>query len=347
MGVDLGDLCVKRAITLESLSGKVIAVDAFNVLYQFLASIRQEDGTPLMDFKGRVTAHLSGLFYRTAKLAQQGIRPVYVFDGVSSAFKERTKEERAAVKRKAEEKWRAALEEGKMKEAKMYASATSRLNKEMIEESKRLLFGMGIPFVQAPSEGEAQCAMMSQKGLAYATGSQDFDALLFGSPLLVRNLSITGRRKVPRQDRYIMVEPEEISLRETLGSLGINREKLIWMGILLGTDFNEGVPRVGPKTALKIIKEVDSLDSLRSHVKEKYNYEFEVECKDLVNLFMNPPYSEVTERFRWGDIDVQKVTSILVDEHDFASERVEKTLADMAHSFKERGAQKKLGDWFQ
>jgi len=346
MGVDLGDLCVKRPITLESLSGKVIAVDAFNVLYQFLASIRQEDGTPLMDFKGRVTAHLSGLFYRSAKLIQNGVRPVYVFDGEPSELKERTREARAAVKRKAEEKWRAALEEGKMKEAKMYASATSRLNDEMIEESKRLLTGMGIPFVQAPGEGEAQAAMMAQKGLAYATGSQDFDALLFGSPLLVRNLSITGRRKVPRQDRYIMVEPEEISLRETLNSLGMTREKLIWIGILLGTDFNDGVPRVGPKTALKIIKEVGTLGALRSHVKGKYNYEFEVECEDLVSLFMNPPYEEVTERFRWGDIDAQKVTSILVEEHDFASERVEKTLADMAHSFRERGAQKKLGDWF-
>ncbi len=346
MGVDLGDLCAKRAITLESLSGKVIAIDAFNVLYQFLASIRQEDGTPLMDYKGRTTAHLSGLFYRTSKLIQNGIRPVYVFDGVPSHLKQRTHEARAEVKRKAEEKWKQALAEERFEDAKKFASATSRLTGSMIEESKKLLDGMGIPWIQAPGEGEAQAAMMVQKGQAYAVGSQDFDALLFGTPILVRNLSITGRRKVPRQDRYIMVEPEEIRLRETLDALQITREKLVWIGILLGTDFNEGVPRVGPKTALKIIKEAGSLDALRAYVKTKYDYEFEVEPERVMEIFLKPLHEDVKENPRWGAIDGAKVLNILVEEHDFARERVEKTLADIKISFREKGAQKKLGDWF-
>jgi flap endonuclease-1 len=347
MGVDLGDLCAKRTITLESLSGRVIAIDAFNVLYQFLASIRQEDGTPLMDFKGRTTAHLSGLFYRTSKLIQNGIRPVYVFDGTPSALKEKTREARVEVKRKAEEKWKQALVEERFEDAKKYASATSRLTGPMIGESKALLSGMGIPWVQASGEGEAQAAMMVQNGQAYAVGSQDFDALLFGTPILVRNLSITGRRKVPRQDRYIMVEPEEIKLRETLDALQLTREKLIWIGILLGTDFNEGVPRVGPKTALKIIKEVDSLDSLRAHVKAKYDYEFEVEPERVMELFLRPNHVELAESPKWGAINESEVTRLLVDEHDFARERVEKMLSDIKISFREKGAQKKLGDWFQ
>jgi flap endonuclease-1 len=347
MGVDLGDLCVKRAITLESLSGRVIAIDAFNVLYQFLASIRQEDGTPLMDFKGRTTAHLSGLFYRTSKLIQNGIRPVYVFDGMPSALKEKTREARTEVKRKAEEKWKQALSEERFEDAKKYAAATSRLTGGMVEESKTLLSGMGIPWIQAPGEGEAQAAMMVQKGQAYAVGSQDFDALLFGAPVLVRNLSITGRRKVPRQDRYVMVEPEEIVLRDTLNSLQMTREKLVWIGILLGTDFNEGVPRVGPKTALKIMKEVDSLDALRAYVKTKYDYEFEVEPERVMELFLRPSYVEVAENPKWGAINDSEVTRIMVDEHDFARERVEKILSDIKLSFREKGAQKKLGDWFE
>lgn len=346
MGVDLGDLAIRHNITLESLNGKIIAVDAFNVIYQFLSSIRQEDGTPLMDFKGKITAHLSGLFYRNARLIQSGIKPIYVFDGPASEFKERTLEMRAATKRKAEEKWRAALEEGRMKDAKMYASATSRLTGEMIEESKSLLGAMGIPYVQAPSEGEAQAAAMVQRGIAYATASQDYDVLMFGSPLLVRNLSITGRRKVPRQDRYIMVEPEEINLRETLDSLGISREKLIWAGLLVGTDFNEGVPRVGPKTALKIVKECNSLGNLQQNIKDKYGFEFQVDPQLLLDFFLNPPYKEAQGRFKWGDLDPNKVKALLVEEHDFALERVEKTLSDLLHSFKEKGAQKKLGDWF-
>jgi flap endonuclease-1 len=347
MGVDLGDLAVKHAVTLESLSGKILAVDAFNVIYQFLSSIRQEDGTPLMDFKGRITAHLSGLFYRTSKLVQNGIKPVFVFDGPPSEFKEKTKQMRAEVKRKAEEKWRAALDEGRMKDAKMYASATSRLTGEMIEESKVLLTGMGIPFVQALSEGEAQASVMVQKGIAYATASQDYDALLFGSPVMLRNLNISGRRKVPRQDRYVMVEPEEIALRETLESLGINRDKLIWVGLLVGTDFNEGVPRVGPKTALKIVKEVPTFSELQKMVKEKYDYEFEIEPERLIDFFLNPPYAEISERPRWGNPNPEAVKKILVEEHDFAAERVEKTLTDLALAHKEKGAQKKLGDWFQ
>ena len=345
MGVDLGDLALKHSIPLDSLSGKIVAIDAFNVLYQFLASIRQEDGTPLMDFSGNITAHLSGLFYRNSKLIKNGIKPVYVFDGISPEFKAKTKEKRAQAKKVAEAKWKKALEEHKLEEARMHAQGTSRLTTEMIEESKELLNAMGIPFVQAPSEGEAQAAMMVQKGAAYAAASQDYDAILFGSPLLIRNLSITGRRKIPRQDRFVMVEPEEIKLKETLDSLGLTREKLIWLGLLVGTDFNKGVFRVGPKTALKIVKEYETSEDLIAFVKEKYGHEFEVDFDKLVDFFINPEYTEVEEKFSFGIVDRDKVNSILVERHDFAPERVEKVLDDIINSYKEKGAQKKLDDW--
>src|SRR3989339_1191529 len=163
MGVDLGDLAVKTEVTLESLSGKVVAIDAFNMLYQFLASIRQEDGTPLMDFSGNITAHLSGLYYRSSRLVQNGIRPIYVFDGKPPVFKKSEQNRRSKVKKEAMEKWQKALEMEKPAEAKKYAQATSRLTSEMVEESKKLLQGMGIPWVQAPSEGEAQASVMVQK----------------------------------------------------------------------------------------------------------------------------------------------------------------------------------------
>ena len=81
MGVDLGDLCIKKPTSLEALSGKIIAIDAYNILYQFLSSIRQEDGKPLMDNNGKITAHLSGLFYRNIRFLEQGIKAAYVFDG--------------------------------------------------------------------------------------------------------------------------------------------------------------------------------------------------------------------------------------------------------------------------
>ena len=345
MGVDLGDLAVKNTITLQSLSGKVIAIDAFNMLYQFLASIRQPDGTPLMDHKGNVTAHLSGLFYRTCKLIENGIKPVYVFDGEAHAFKERVQVERATVKKAAEKKWKEALELEKYAEAKKYAQATSRLTREMADESKLLLEKMGVPVVQAPSDGEAQAAVMVQEGKAYATASQDYDALMFGSPVLVRNISITGRRKVPRQNRYIMVEPEEIKLKETLSALGIGREKLIFIGILAGTDFNKGIKGVGPKTALKIVKQIEDMDGLLEYVKEKYDYQFEVDIEEVFTLFLDPPHEPV-KKPKWKDVDADAVSEILVEKHDFSEERVEKTINDLKKITKEHAAQSKLEKWF-
>jgi flap endonuclease-1 len=345
MGVDLGDLAVKRTISIDSLTGKTLAIDAFNMLYQFLASIRQEDGTPLMDYKGNVTAHLSGLFYRTSKLLESGIRPIYVFDGKASPLKERVQGERAEVKQIAKRKWEAALEQGKYEEAKKFAQGTSRLSGQMVEESKKLLLAMGVPSVQAPSDGEAQAALMVQNGLANATASQDYDVLMFGSPVLVRNLSITGRRKVPRQDRYILVEPEEILLRETLDSLGITRDRLIFLGMLLGTDFNEGVKGVGPKTALKIVKETKTLDDLLAYVKQKYDYEFEVDAEEVLHLFLSPPYHD-PGKLSWGAPDSEAVKRILVQEHDFSEDRVGNVLAQLEKNLKEKGAQSKLGQWF-
>ncbi len=346
MGVDLGELAIKKTISLDSLSGKVIAIDAFNVLYQFLASIRQEDGTPLMDFKGNITAHLSGMFYRTTKLIENGIKPVYVFDGERAKLKGKTMEQRVMAKREAKKKWEDALAKGELKEAKKFAQATSRLTTEMVDETKELLGGMGIPWVQAKGEGEAEAAILVQKGKAYAAASQDYDAMLFGSPVLVRNISITGRRKVPRQDRFIMVEPEEIRLDETLKELGITREQLVIIGILTGTDFNEGVYRVGPKTALKIVKEYKTLRDVERYIKEKHDYEFEVDPKEILDLFMKPKKARLPESFKWGNTRPEKITELLVEKHDFSEDRVERTTEHLVESFKEKGKQKNLEQWF-
>ncbi|MBI5046312.1 flap endonuclease-1 [Candidatus Micrarchaeota archaeon] len=347
MGVDLGDLAVKHTISVSSLSGKIVAIDAFNILYQFLASIRQEDGTLLMDYKGNPTAHLSGLFYRTSRFLENGLRPVYVFDGQPHVFKKRVQTERSEAKKVAQKKWEEAMEKGDLVSAKKYAQATARLTGPMIEESKKLLDAMGVPHIQAPRDGEAQAAIMVQKGLAYTTASQDYDALMFGSPILVRNLSISGRRKVPKQERYILVEPEQINLQETLTTLGLSREQIIYVGILLGTDFNQGVKRVGPKTALKIVKEKGTMEEIEKYVKEKYEYEFEVDVDEVIKLFMNPPYNEVKEKeLRWKEPNMSAITKLLVEQHDFSADRIGKTVNDLTVLLKERGAQSKLEQWF-
>lgn len=345
MGVDLGDLVVKHKIELESLSGKAVAVDALNTIYQFLASIRQEDGTPLMDSKKRVTGHLSGLYYRSVRLVKAGVKPVYVFDGEAPGFKEKTQEERREVRKEAARKWKKALKEEKLEEARKYAQASSRLTNEMVRESKELLTLMGIPWVQAPSEGEAQAAHMVSSGVCHAAASQDYDSLLFGSPVLVRNLSITGKRKVPRQNRWVEVSVERIGLEETLKGLELGRGQLVLIGILCGTDYNEGIKGVGPKTALKIVKEHDTLDAVKGHVKEKYSYEFEENVDAIFRFFMEPPVED-TGKVEWGEVDREGIMGLLVDRHEFSPERVENALGRMESRVKEEKSQKKLDSWF-
>lgn len=343
MGVDLSTIVEKHEITLESLAGKKIAIDAHNVLYQFLASIRQPDGTPLMDFSGNITSHLSGLLYRTERLMENGIRVVYVFDGKPPKFKEKTIEKRRKAKEEAKEKWEKALalEEER---AKTYAQATSKLTEEMIEESIELISAMGIPCVRAAEEGEAQAACMAKKGIVYASASQDYDSLLFGSPLLVRNLSITGKRKVPRKDQYTIIYPEQVSLKELLSTNNITQEQLVAAGILVGTDFNEGVKGVGPKTALKIVKEQRKFGKVLKFVEEKYKHNFESYIEDVFEYFLNPPCIDV--ELRWGKPNAEKIIEILVEKHDFSEERVRNAVGKMVKGMEEKGGQEKISKWF-
>ncbi len=345
MGVNLRDLIpkdAKREVEVKALRGNVIALDAYNTLYQFLAAIRQPDGTPLMDRQGRVTSHLSGLFYRTINLAEEGVKPVYVFDGAPPRFKARELEERAKRRREAEEKLREAKTRGIVEEARKYAQQAIRLTGDMVEEAKRLLDAMGIPWVQAPEEGEAQAAYMSRRGDAWAAGSQDYDSLLFGAVRLVRNLAITGRRKVPGKDLYIEVKPEVIELDAVLKGLGITREQLVAVGIILGTDYNEGAPGIGPKRALSIVKSIgDPVKAIRAAgIKDEY-------VEEVYNYFINPPVNR-DYRITYRQPDEAGVKKILVEEHDFNPERVERALERLKKAYREhlKARQSRLDAWF-
>ncbi|MFA6214435.1 MAG: flap endonuclease-1 [Candidatus Micrarchaeia archaeon] len=340
MGVDLGDV-PKRAVALADLSGKRFAVDAYNAIYQFLSSIRQPDGTPLRDFSGNVTAHLAGIFYRNARLLEGGIRPIYVFDGKPPGFKSDVISQRAGRKAEAEAAWRNALEKGDMASAKKYAQASSRLTPAMVEESKTLLRAMGIPVVEAPSEGEAQASQLVIEGEADAAASQDMDCLLFGAPLLLRNLSVGGRRKLPGRSEYVDVEPEFIELQGALGALGVDRRQLVWMGILVGTDFDEGVKGIGPKKALKIVKESKSL----AEAAQKSGAGDELPLFEAVeDFFLNPPV-EKGVKVRAEAMDMGRIVEFLCGKHDFSEERVSRSCAAAEKSMKERGAQTRLGNW--
>jgi len=336
-------LMPKTKVDFKSLSGKSVAIDAYNSLYQFLAIIRQPDGTPLKDRSGRITSHLSGLLYRTVNLVEMGIKVAYVFDGVPPALKEAEIKRRTKVKAEALVKYERAMKEGKVEKARSYAQMTSKLKDYMPEDSKRLLTELGVPWIQAPSEGEAQAAYLTRKGATDYCGSQDYDSLLFGATALVRNMTISGRRKIPRKHVYVEVVPEIMKLDQVLKELELTRQQLIDVAILVGTDFNpDGVKGIGPKTALKLIKKHGSIEEA---VTELEDAEFPVEPKRIREIFLNP---KVTDEYRldWREPDVDGVVEFLCRERDFSEDRVRKALGKMTEGLKEAKSKTTLESWF-
>ena len=329
MGVGIGDIIKSEEINFEDLEDKVIAIDAYNIIYQFLSSIRQRDGQPLKDSEGRVTSHLSGILYRNANLVEAGIQPVYVFDGSPDIMKEGTLEKRKERKKKAKKEYEKSLEEGDLERARIKAQQTSRMTDEIEKSSKKLLSLLSIPWVQAPSEGESQAAHLVKNGDAWAVGSQDYDTLLFGASRLIKNLTVSGKRKIPGSSKYKKISPELINLDEVLSELEINREQLVEIGILCGTDYNEGVKGIGPKRGLKYIKEYGDIESvLEEKGKEINNWE------SIKDIFLNP---EVTDEY---SIDFKNelgdVKGFLCGERDFSENRIESALEQYEEGFKRR-----------
>jgi len=341
VGVNISGLVEPQEIELENLRGKIIAMDSFNIIYQFLSSVHDRfTGEPLRDSKGRVTSHLSGLFYRTTRLMENGIKPVFVFDGKHPEFKKKTQESRIKMRQDAADKLKIAQEEGDVEKIRLYAQAAVKLDKDMIDEAKKLLEFMGIQVVQAPSEGEAQAAHMINKGTAWASGSQDWDSLLFGADRLVKNLSIGGKRKIPGKIAFTYIKPELIELQKVLDSAGISQDQLIMLGILVGTDFNpKGIKGIGPKTALKLVKENPTKESLLNAIE----WDFEVGFDDIFDFFKNPDAEDV--RIENIEPEWDALTEFLLD-HDFSAERIEATKKRLVET-KSAASQKSLSGWFK
>lgn len=337
MGVELGDIFTKHEIEISDLTGKIIAVDAYNTLYQFLSIIRQRDGDPLMNSKGEVTSHLSGFLYRTTNLIEAGIKLIFVFDGKPPALKARTLEARAKTRNKAMQRWHDAVAAGD-EDAFKYAQASSHVKGNMVEDAKALLSYMGLPVIQAPSEGEAQVAHMVLSGDADLAASQDYDSLLFGSPGVIRNLTVTGKRKLPKKNIYIDVKPETLFLEEGLISNEITKEQLVDIALLIGTDYNPGIKRVGPKTALKLIKEYGNIEAVLAHLGQNIENMFKIR-----DFFL---YPEVISDYSlsWKTPKEKEIIRLLCDKNDFSEVRV-RSATDRLIQASDAG-QQTLDQWF-
>lgn len=344
MGLNIREIIPRKEIEISDLKRKTLCVDAFNILYQFLSTIRQVDGTPLMDKKQRITSHLSGLFYRNLKLLSEGMNLIYVFDGKAPELKEKIHKKRSEGRNLAEERFETAKNREDFESMKRYSSQLVRLNDEMIEESKNLLKAMGIAVIQAPGEGEAEMAYICRAKNIDGCVSQDYDSLLFGAKKLIRNLALTGKKK--NYSGFIEVRPEEIELEKVLNYLEINLDQLICLGILVGTDYNpKGIPGIGQKKALDIVRKYKqpvfifkSVEEQIYSLPEKDRFDW----KEIFELFKKPNVTD--ENVEFQKINEQKIKEILINEHDFSEERVEKQLARLREAEKKKN-QKGLNEW--
>jgi flap endonuclease-1 len=328
MGVKFRDLISPEQLKFEDLDGKTVAIDAANVIYQFLSSIRQPDGTPLKDRNGKITSHFSGILYRTSALIERGIKPIYVFDGQSNILKSETQSMRREIKVKSERKWKEALEEGRIEEARKYAVRSSRMSPEIVEGSKKLLKLMGIPYIQAKGEGEAQASYIVARGDAWSVASQDYDCLLFGAPRMVKNLTISGTS----------ANLELIELKKVLEKLEISRDQLVDLALLVGTDFNLGIKGIGAKKGLKLIKKYgDVYQAMKS-----LDVQMDVDPEILREMFLGYDF-ESNYQLKWQKADKSSIIDFLCKEHDFSEERVLSALDKLK---KLQTTQSSLEQWF-
>jgi len=301
MGVKLSSIMPAKTIKLSELSGKTIAIDAFNMLYQFLSTIRGPDGSPLSTSRGEVSSHLVGLFSRTTSFLEKGLKPVFVFDGVAPEMKRAEQDKRREAKLEAKQLYEAAKQEQDIEAMKKYASRLSRLTPTMVLESKQLLDLLGVPWIDAPSEGEAQAAVMVRTGRVWASASEDFDSLLFGSPRHVRQLTVSGKRRKAGKIGTYTVEPEVIEL--------------------LGTDFNPGgVKGIGPKKALKLLAEhAEDFETIFAQV--EYDAHCDVAWNEIMSFFENPPVAPDIA-FSFSDPDEYGLVAFLCERFEFSEQRV-------------------------
>jgi flap endonuclease-1 len=341
MGIAFKDLIPGKEITIKKLDGKILVVDTYNLLYQFLSSIRSRDGSLLMDSKGHVTSHLVGLFSRVTNLMNQNLKLAFVFDGIAPDLKKKERERRKSLKVEAQKEYEKAKSEENIDMMKKFASRTSRLTSEMVDDAKKLIKLLGLPIIQAPSEGEAQVAYIAKKENCYAV-SQDYDSLLYAAPNLIRNLSILGKRKKSDRLSYVTVKPEVLNFAEVLNSLNLDNDQLIVVAMLIGTDYNNGgIKGIGPKNALNLVKKHGKdFDVLFKEV--KWGKFFDFAWTDVFYLFKKMPIID-DYNLEWKSINTTELKEFLLD-HDFSEERINSTLEKLQKK-EENKKQKSIFDF--
>ncbi|MGK0232676.1 MAG: flap endonuclease-1 [Patescibacteria group bacterium] len=342
MGVNISEIIPKKEIDISFLRDKTVAIDAYNTLYQFLTTIRQSDGTPLKNKSGDITSHISGLFYRNINLLQDGVKPVYVFDGKPPALKSAEIAKRREAKRIAMEKFDTAKSEGDVDNMKKFSSQFVGITKQIIDDSKELLDALGIAWVQAPSEGEAEAAYLARNKKVWAAASQDYDAILYGVPYLVRNLTLARKRK-SSSGIYVDVPIEFLEINEVLSKLDVSLDMLICIAIMVGTDYNPGgIKGIGQKKALEFGRQFDSPYELFTYLDTHDKYELNFDWKAIFEQFHG--YHSETPEIVFKDYSPEKIREVL-GRHDFSADRIQSGIEKLK-KIGEAKKQKGLGQFF-
>ena len=322
MGVMLTPILKREQTSLKALKGTSFAIDASIEIHQFLALVRKRDGSLFTDSQGRVTSHLIGLLTRTSRLiADFDIKPVFVFDGKPNPLKIRTIEMRREARKKAEVEYVEAVSKKDYAKAWSKAVMTGRVTGSVLDDSKHLLALMGIPWLEALEDAEAQASYMAARGDVWAVGSKDYDCLLYGAPILARYLTLTGREWLPAQRRSRPLIPELIKLSENLTMLGITREQLVDLAILVGTDFNQGVKGIGPKKALKLLRNYGSIERMPEEISSKLTEDL----NSVRQIFLKPRVLE-NYMLKRSPPDRDGLVKFLSEERDFNKQRVERLI---------------------
>ncbi|EJT75991.1 DNA-repair protein rad2 [Gaeumannomyces tritici R3-111a-1] len=322
--------------------GRKVAIDASMSIYSFLIAVRS-NGEVLTNEDGQTTSHLMGMFYRTLRMVDNGIKPLYVFDGAPPKLKSGELARRYQRKQEALEGLEEARETGTAEEVEKFSRRTVHVTREHNEECRRLLKLMGIPYIVAPTEAEAQCAALARAGKVFAAASEDMDTLCFDSPVLLRHLTFSEQRKEP-----IL----EIHVDKVLEGLNMERKQFVDLCILLGCDYLDPIPKVGPTTALKLIREHGSLETIVEKMKKgdlKYTVPDDWPFEDARDLFFNPdvrPADHPDCDFKWEKPDIDGLINFLVTEKGFSEDRVRSGAARLEKNLK-TSQQQRLEGFFK
>ncbi|KAF2102121.1 flap endonuclease 1 [Rhizodiscina lignyota] len=314
---------------IKNQFGRKVAIDASMSIYSFLIAVRS-DGQQLMSETGETTSHLMGMFYRTLRMVDNGIKPLFVFDGAPPKLKSGELAKRFQRKSEALEQQEEAKETGTAEEVEKFSRRTVRVTREHNAECQKLLKLMGIPYIIAPTEAEAQCAALARAGKVYAAASEDMDTLTFNSPVLLRHLTFSEQRKEPIQ---------EIFLDKVLEGLEMELEQFIDLCILLGCDYVDPIKGIGPSTALKLIRDYKNLEGVVKFMESssKYTIPSDWPYADARLLFLEPDVRAADDPecdFKWEAPDVESLVKYLVEDKGFNEDRVRSGAARLQKNLK-------------